>query len=53
MFILLLIIAFESNLRFNGLTVNGLFHYFNLHPFLAMFVLSEMFSYSVTVNHNK
>jgi hypothetical protein len=44
MFIVLLCIAFSSTLNFQGLTLISLVTWFNIHPFLALMAISELFT---------
>ena len=49
MIITLLCILFSKNLSFNGLTLPILFEWYCNHPFLFMFVMGEIFQYTVNI----
>lgn len=52
MIIVLLCIMFSSTLNFHGLTLVSLALWFNVHPFLAMFAIGEVFSSTNYITNN-
>lgn len=43
---------FSSTLNFHGLTLVSLALWFNVHPFLAMFAIGEVFSSTNYITNN-
>lgn len=50
MIITLICILFSNSLNFDGLTLSGLFQWYQHHPFLFLFALGEVFQYTVNVS---
>lgn len=51
--ITLLISILFFDLTFHGLTVTNAIQWFNFHPFLALMLIGEVFSYKVIIQTRK